>query len=328
MGRIFVGLVKCGAWGCFDEFNRLEETTLSGVSMLIQPILSALREGNQSVRLLDQDVTMDLNCGIFVTLNPAGQGYGGRQKLPDNLKALFRPVAMSAPDNLIIAQVSLLCDGYKSAKIIGTKLVELFDFCPHCLSQQDHYDWGLRALKTVLGSCGSLLKEKNQNMGEKEELETAVEAVRFNTLSKLTVTDAQAFDQLVRDIFVGVSFNSSGFVDLTAALNESCAELGLLPIDRQISKCVEVWEQMQQRMGVALVGPPSTGKSTIIKLLRHGLNKLGTRVDSMTINPKAMQRSELLGHVDVDTRQWTEGVLTNCAAQLAALPNGKFFFLK
>jgi dynein heavy chain 2 len=56
---------------------------------------------------LGKKVEVNFNSGIFVTLNPAGKGYGGRSKLPDNLKQLFRPVAMSVPDNELIAEVLL-----------------------------------------------------------------------------------------------------------------------------------------------------------------------------------------------------------------------------
>ena len=69
---------------------------------------------------------MDPNSGIFITLNPAGKGYGGRQKLPDNLNQLFRPVAMSRPDNELIAEVILFAEGFKTAKSLGRKLVSVF----------------------------------------------------------------------------------------------------------------------------------------------------------------------------------------------------------
>lgn len=72
-------------------------------------------------------VEIDLNSGIFITMNPAGKGYGGRQKLPDNLKQLFRPVAMSRPDNELIAETIMFSEGFKEAKILGRKLVAIFN---------------------------------------------------------------------------------------------------------------------------------------------------------------------------------------------------------
>lgn len=47
MGRILVGLCEVGAWGCFDEFNRLEERMLSAVSQQIQTIQEAVRAGGE-----------------------------------------------------------------------------------------------------------------------------------------------------------------------------------------------------------------------------------------------------------------------------------------
>ena len=58
MGRIFIGLVKCGAWGCFDEFNRLEEAVLSAVSMQIQVIQDAIKNRAASIELLGRNVSV------------------------------------------------------------------------------------------------------------------------------------------------------------------------------------------------------------------------------------------------------------------------------
>jgi dynein heavy chain 1 len=83
MGRIFVGLCQVGAWGCFDEFNRLEERMLSAVSQQILLIQTGLRELVSKIELMNRDVKLNPAMGIFVTMNP---GYAGRSNLPDNLK--------------------------------------------------------------------------------------------------------------------------------------------------------------------------------------------------------------------------------------------------
>lgn len=129
MGRIFVGLVRCGAWGCFDEFNRLLEEQMSAISQSVQLIQAAIKNRHNTVHLLSRDVQVNHNAGIFITLNPATKGYGGRQKLPDNLKQLFRPVAMSVPDNELIAEVMMFAEGFVSAKAHAKEWIEIAVQC-------------------------------------------------------------------------------------------------------------------------------------------------------------------------------------------------------
>ncbi|EJW72888.1 hypothetical protein WUBG_16205, partial [Wuchereria bancrofti] len=56
MSRIFIGLIQCGAWGCFDEFNRLDQTVLSAVSMQIQVIQDAIKLRSGKCMLADRNV--------------------------------------------------------------------------------------------------------------------------------------------------------------------------------------------------------------------------------------------------------------------------------
>lgn len=60
IGRIFVGICKCGAWGCFDEFNRLDEAVLSAVSMQIQVIQDSLRSRSGRTTLLGKEVKLTI----------------------------------------------------------------------------------------------------------------------------------------------------------------------------------------------------------------------------------------------------------------------------
>jgi dynein heavy chain 1 len=67
-------------------------------------IQNGLKKDLEKIELLGRQVKLHQNLGIFITMNP---GYAGRSNLPENLKALFRQLAMIKPDSILIAQVTL-----------------------------------------------------------------------------------------------------------------------------------------------------------------------------------------------------------------------------
>ena len=95
VGKIFSGLSQCGAWGCFDEFNRIDVSVLSVISTQLQTIRNALMMKLGRFHFEGTEIGLDHRVGI--TMNP---GYAGRTELPESVKALFRPVVVIVPDLL------------------------------------------------------------------------------------------------------------------------------------------------------------------------------------------------------------------------------------
>ena len=104
-GNIFKGLSQSGAWGCFDEFNRITVEVLSVIAVQVKCIQDGIKAKTATFDFMGEIIPMSPTVGYFITMNP---GYAGRAELPENLKVLFRPCAMCVPDLRLICEVSVI----------------------------------------------------------------------------------------------------------------------------------------------------------------------------------------------------------------------------
>lgn len=235
---------------------------------------------------------------------------------------------MQQPEPKEIARVLLFVEGFKNAEMIGSRMVELFNLARKILSPQRHYDWGLRELKTVLLACGRFLRERSsvngfQDKDDDDEMKLAVHALRSNTMSKLSSSDCKRFDMLINHVFANTESDMTRHDDLKLLVTQAFMQLNLQVNDIQLEKCLQLYEQLEKRMGVVVLGPPRSGKTTIISVLKQAVLNSGMIVKSYTISPKSMSRVQLLGILDPDTRQWNDGVLTSIAIAVNDEPKGK-----
>ncbi|KAI8730838.1 dynein heavy chain 6, axonemal isoform X4, partial [Biomphalaria glabrata] len=205
-----------------------------------------------------REIKLVHTCAAFITMNP---GYAGRTELPDNLQALFRPISMMVPDYGLIAEVILYSEGFESSRTLAKKMVQMYKLCSEQLSQQDHYDFGMRAVKSVLVMAGSL---KRQNPDKPEDV-VLIRALRDSNLPRFLFNDAKLFKAILSDLFPGVNIPEHDYGQLKDEIMNIQLEMKLQVVDTQVVKVIQFLETMIVRHGVMLVGPTGGGKTTIYR---------------------------------------------------------------
>lgn len=304
MASFFKGLAICGAWSCFDEFNRIDSEVLSVVSQQILSISMAMRASIPEMEFEGVSIKLNPGFAIFATMNPF---YKGRTQLPDSIKSLLRPVSMTQPDFLMIAQISLYSFGFRLAKTLSFRIITVFKLCDEQLSTQDHYEFGLRTLKSVLIAASnlrarahadskvpmSLIRRFTANSASHEalvnsgkitddktalapdvELSIIVRSLFMCNKPKLVDQDEEIFKNILEDVFPGVKFNEMHETDLHKIIDNIIKENKYSTSHEFTKKVYQVYETLAVRHGIMLVGESMTGKTTTLSILHEALNRL------------------------------------------------------
>ena len=178
---------------------------------------------------------------------------------------------MMVPNYAMIAEIQLMSCGYKDARNLSRKIVSTFKLSSEQLSSQKHYDFGMRAVKSVL-TAGNRLKLMDPD-GQEDAI--ILRSIRDCNVPKFLSQDLPLFDSITNDLFPGVPVPDVDYDILRASLKKNCKTRGIIATDIMMDKCFQLYETIMTRHGLMLVGDAFAGEDQLLPNVGKGDERPG-----------------------------------------------------
>jgi dynein heavy chain len=167
------------------------------------------------------------------------------------------------PDYKVICENMLMAEGFVDATVLARKFTQLYALCRDLLSASLHYDWGLRAINSVLVKAGEF-KRDEPALSEDDILLRALRD--FNT-PKIIQADFDIFMNLLGDLFPGIDVPRKRDMELEKVIVDTVISASLTDEPNFIKKIVQFKELCDVRWSIFVMGPSASGKSEVWKML-------------------------------------------------------------
>jgi dynein heavy chain len=243
---------------------------------------------------------------------------------------------MMVPDYAMIGEIRLYSYGFEDARDNAQKIVRVLQLSSEQLSSQKHYDYGMRAVNSILVAAGNL----RQQLGDDPnwtEAKIVLRSINDVNLAKFLVEDLPLFKGITSDLFPSIDLPKAEYGVLPACISATCNsgveiapgnEIKLLDKPEYVAKTIQLYEMVLVRHGVMVVGQTCSGKTSTIHNLAKAMTKASiegsdvfAKVQILTINPKSVTSGQLYGSFDENTREFVDGILAKTFRKFARDPS-------